>query len=219
LKKATEKEHAKAASEVNTSHREGVHTTDSTSPSGSDYSTVQLSCNANSINGKPNPYYYNTQSKSYSFLSAIFETGRLLGISCGQSFPSKSKPAPPGTPECLQPTLLQRSTVHWQWIDRFPFPDFRDEIIVRSGEIDEEEFLGDLYDMEPFTLAPGGSPTDPYVYSMNPEFKAKWGYLFPSFCGDPQVPGKLPLDLLPSYPSDDTNNIIGTAEEREMTRV
>lgn len=145
----------------------------------------------NFVNGKRSHVYYNTQPKPQSFLSALYENGNLLGLTCGSSIPSKSKPEPPGTPDSLHPTLLQLSTVHWQWIDRFPFPDFRDEMIIRSGEIDEEDFVGDLFNLDPFTLTPGARSTDPYAYTMNPEFRAKWGYLFPSFsraCGQHKFP-------------------------------
>jgi hypothetical protein len=119
-------------------------------------------------------------------MSAIIENGKILGISCGSMFAKKSNPAVPGLPESLIPTLLQLSTVHWAWIDKFPFPDFRDEIILDSGNIDEEEFLEDLFAMEAFTVAPGGSSWDPYAYTISSEFQQKWGYLFPSFLNPPQ---------------------------------
>lgn len=106
-------------------------------------------------------------------------------------FARKSNPAFPGMPESLRPTLLQLSTVHWAWIDKFPFPDFRDEIILHSGNIDEEEFLEDLFAMEALIVAPGGVPWDPSAYSINSRFQQKWGFLFPSFA----IPLQIPADL------------------------
>jgi hypothetical protein len=181
--KAAKAEHiTEPTNDVHTSPSEGDQAFYTQSPFNSDYS---LSSNGDSLNEllgyNSNNHNNDAQPKPQSLYSALFETGKLLNIACGTNFPSKSKPAPPGTPASLQPTLLQLSTVHWQWIDRFPFPDFRDEMIIHSGDIDEEEFLGDLFSMEPFTLAVGASPADPYAYTMNPEFRAKWGYLFPSF--------------------------------------
>ncbi|KAF2674579.1 hypothetical protein BT63DRAFT_449568 [Microthyrium microscopicum] len=125
------------------------------------------------------------EPKAHSFNAILMQTGKLLGIRCGMSFPCKSNPAPRDTPECLQPTLLQLSAVHWQWIDRFPFPDFRDEIILNSGNIDEEEFLEDLFSIDAFTLSRGGNPFDFSTYTINPHFQIRWGYLFPSFPMEP----------------------------------
>jgi Domain of unknown function (DUF3425) len=119
------------------------------------------------------------------------DNGKMLGIPCGTMFAMKSNPAVLGIPDSLKPTLLQLSTVHWAWVDKFPFPDFRDEIILHSGTIDDEEFLEDLFAMEAFTLAPGGASWDPYAWSINPEFQQKWGYLFPSFSDPPQIPTNL----------------------------
>lgn len=130
--------------------------------------------NGNVLNNEPRP-------AKRPWTSAIMENGKILGIPCGNMFARKSNPAIPGTPESLQPTLLQLSNVHWAWIDKFPFPDFRDEIILHSGMIDEEEFLEDLFAMDALIVAPGGVSWDPNAYSINPQFHKKWGYLFPSF--------------------------------------
>lgn len=73
------------------------------------------------------------------------------------------------------------STVHWQWIDRIPFADARDEIIIQSGSIDEEDLLWDVFHMQTFTLRPGAKAWDESAYSICPEFAQKWGHLFPSF--------------------------------------
>lgn len=47
-------------------------------------------------------------------------------------------------PPSLQPTFLQRAGVHHPWIDPFPFPDFRDLLLLREGEYDEEALCNDL---------------------------------------------------------------------------
>jgi hypothetical protein len=109
---------------------------------------------------------------------ALFQNGRILGLSCGQSFPMKSKPASPEIPLSLQPTLLQMSAVHWAWIDRFPFPAARDKMIIESANIEEEDLMADFFSMPTFVIEPGCQSWDPSGWTICPEFKAKWGYLF-----------------------------------------
>jgi hypothetical protein len=125
-----------------------------------------------------------SRTREHTVISALFETGAILGIACGSSFPSKSKAAGPEIPASLQPTILQMSTVHWQWIDRLPFPDVRDEIILQSGNIDEENFLWDFFNMETFKLKQGSKAWDPTAFTICPGFQAKWGFLFPCFSRD-----------------------------------
>jgi hypothetical protein len=131
------------------------------------------------------------QMKPRPWTAAFTDNGKMLGIPCGTLSARRSNPAIPGLPESLKPTLLQLSIVHWPWIDKFPFPDFRDEIILHSGTIDEDEFVEDLFTMDALTLAPGAVSWDPYAYSIDPIFQQKWGYLFPSF----PMPLQFPMDF------------------------
>lgn len=62
-----------------------------------------------------------------------------------------------------------------------PFADARDELIIQSGNFDEEDFLYDVFNMETFYLKPGRKAWDPKAYTIAPEFQNKWGHLFPSF--------------------------------------
>ncbi|RKL48529.1 hypothetical protein BFJ72_g1428 [Fusarium proliferatum] len=50
----------------------------------------------------------------------------------------------------LRPTSLQRSTAHHPWIDLFPFPKFRDNVIcgMQKGLLDDDELCGDLLGTE-----------------------------------------------------------------------
>lgn len=124
---------------------------------------------------------FKTSSQTLPLSRALFENGKIQGLRCGSSFPSKSNPPRPDVPSSLRPTLLQLNAVHWQWIDRFPFADARDEIILNSGNFDEEDFLGDLASYESFEILPGFESWDPSGWRMIPGyFKEKWGYLFPS---------------------------------------
>ncbi len=70
------------------------------------------------------------------------------------------------------------SILHSQFIDRFPFPRLRDNMICLIGHIDEEDFLGDLFNLTSFTMTPGRAPWDPGAWKMGKEFGMKWGYLF-----------------------------------------
>ncbi|KIW67141.1 hypothetical protein PV04_06413 [Phialophora macrospora] len=115
---------------------------------------------------------------SSSIYGALYQNGALMGISCAVSCSSKSCAVGPDIPESLRPTELQLTVVHPRWIDRFPFPKMRDNIITLLGIIDEEEFMGDLFRLTSFTLDAGAAPWDPTAWRIGKEFSAKWGYLF-----------------------------------------
>jgi hypothetical protein len=48
-------------------------------------------------------------------------------------------------PDSLYPTLLQMNCVHTSWIDMFPFPKFRDNLIKKGVEFIPEEMRQDLF--------------------------------------------------------------------------
>lgn len=118
---------------------------------------------------------------SQSVFAALFQNGKILGLRCSTSFPAKSEPAHDGIPLTLRPTLLQISTVHFRWIDRFPMEDCRDEMILNMGSYEEEDFLRDLFTTTSFTIKPGFASWDPAGWSIEPEFQKNWGWLFPWF--------------------------------------
>lgn len=117
-------------------------------------------------------------SLSDSAYAALFKNGAMMGISCGLVVPRKSIPVGTDVPESLRPTALQLTTIHPPWIDRFPFPKMRDNMITLMGIINEEEFLADLFCLTSFTLDPGAASWDPAAWKIGKEFSAKWGYLF-----------------------------------------
>ena len=110
--------------------------------------------------------------------NALFKNGAMMGISCGTVVPAKSSPQPPTVPGPLQPTALQLTTIHPKWIDRFPFPRMRNNLIEFSGIIDEEGFLEDLFSMESFSIKSGCASWDPTGWVVGREFSRKWEYLF-----------------------------------------
>ncbi|KIX04503.1 uncharacterized protein Z518_05373 [Rhinocladiella mackenziei CBS 650.93] len=119
-----------------------------------------------------------TSTMSGSVYAALFNNGAMMGLACSCVIPGRSTPVGAEIPESLHPTTLQLTTIHPRWIDRFPFPKMRDNMITLMGIIDEEEFLGDLFCLTSFTLDPGAAPWDPRAWKIGKEFSAKWGYLF-----------------------------------------
>lgn len=53
-------------------------------------------------------------------------------------------PVNPNIPPSLAPTHLQQTRIHSLWINFFPFPRMRDNLIRREGTFDQWELLGDL---------------------------------------------------------------------------
>ena len=117
-------------------------------------------------------------SPQLSVFGALWDNGAMLGISCCCDATWRSKPASPEIPIPLQPTHLQQMKVHFTWIDRFPFPRMRDNMISLSGVFNEEDFLESLFKQPSFTLKPGGLSWDPSAWKIAKDFGATWGYLF-----------------------------------------
>ncbi|CZR68889.1 uncharacterized protein PAC_18790 [Phialocephala subalpina] len=92
---------------------------------------------------------------NHTVYSALFHNGVILGLSCGTSTVSKSRPALPHVPEPLRPTQTQLENVHFTWIDRFPLPEFRNRMILFSDSLNSEDFLGDLFTTTSFNITPG----------------------------------------------------------------
>jgi hypothetical protein len=73
---------------------------------------------------------------------------------------------------------MQLQHVHFQWIDRFPMPEFRNKMISCSDSFSIEGFLADLFTTPTFVLAPGSASWDPEAWFPTDEFKKKWSCLF-----------------------------------------
>jgi hypothetical protein len=93
-------------------------------------------------------------------------------------------------PPALRPTSLQRALVHHPWIDSFPFPDFRDLLLLREGEYSEEALCNDLCGSSTDQNSTGqvgmitwGEPWDPSSWEMTEDFARKWLWMF-STCSD-----------------------------------
>ena len=115
---------------------------------------------------------------SMTVIGALYINGEILGLSCCTVVPAKSEPAPPDVPWSLQPTPLQLSVIHMPGVDRFPFPEWRDNIINQHCMIDAEEFTRDICIMPSFTIDPRLPPWDPKAWKIEKYFANKWGWLF-----------------------------------------
>lgn len=92
-----------------------------------------------------------------------------------------------GAPQSLAPTVLQRTVRHHPWIDLFPLPRFRDNILLalEADFIDEDELCGDLLNVEDAhrstnakpSLLVWGEPSDPRGWEASAGFLQKWAWL------------------------------------------
>lgn len=91
----------------------------------------------------------------------------------------------PDCPETLRPTQLQRAISHHPWIDLFPFPRFRDNVLrgIQDGSFDEDDLCFDLLGVgsvgpgEQPSLLVWGGPWDASSWEVNEAFLMKWGSL------------------------------------------
>ncbi|OQV04559.1 hypothetical protein CLAIMM_09419 [Cladophialophora immunda] len=118
---------------------------------------------------------------AWAIYSALGQHGMMQGTICeGSDQEVKSPPEYLSLPESLRPSPLQLAVPHRRWIDRFPFPRLRDNMILLGGLIDLDEFVRDLFGMASLVLRRGvHRPTwDPESWAIGAEFSSKWGYLF-----------------------------------------
>lgn len=84
-------------------------------------------------------------------------------------------------PKNLLPTDLQRRVAHHPWIDLFPWPRLRDNILmgVVAGLIDEDELCCDIIEVrnENPCLIVWGEPGDVQSWEVSESFLRKWGFL------------------------------------------
>ncbi|KAK7177475.1 hypothetical protein PSPO01_16476 [Paraphaeosphaeria sporulosa] len=114
---------------------------------------------------------------NYDAISPFNKQGPLLGTnSLSQS---------QNWPESLRPTVLQFSIEHHPWIDLFPFPRLRDNILMAIGQpgvCDEDELCHDLCHYSGGKTPRAGfivwgEASNPFNWEASPEFLQRWGYL------------------------------------------
>ncbi|KAF4945901.1 hypothetical protein FSARC_14329 [Fusarium sarcochroum] len=98
-------------------------------------------------------------------------------------------PTDPGLlPVTLLPTIIQQTVLHSDWIDMFPCPEARDNLILATGTFDEDDLwadcVGGLYEgfpddeMERRGMIAWSPPWDISGWEMSEGFVRKWGWLF-----------------------------------------
>ncbi|KAK9364543.1 hypothetical protein V1509DRAFT_636029 [Lipomyces kononenkoae] len=85
-------------------------------------------------------------------------------------------------PPTLCPTLLQRTIPHHPWLDFFPMPTMRDNLLLADGSFDEDQLCHDLLKVpdvsgEMTGLIVWGEPWDPYGWEVTEGFAKKWGWI------------------------------------------
>jgi hypothetical protein len=112
---------------------------------------------------------------------ALSQHGLMQNTDCKTSHEELTSPRRDlALPEFLRPSPLQLAMPHARWIDRFPFPRMRDNMILLRGVVDLVDFIQDLFGMSSLLVRPGvqRATWDPDCWVMGPEFQLKWGYLF-----------------------------------------
>jgi hypothetical protein len=88
----------------------------------------------------------------------------------------------PSCPASLRPTILQRKISHHPWIDLFPIPKMRDNLLLAGDSYDETALCNDLIEFwgvpnEKTGLIVWGEPWDPSGWEVSAAFVAKWGWV------------------------------------------
>lgn len=109
---------------------------------------------------------------------ALRLNGSILGLSCSPANISPSHRPASNVPEALYPSPLQLAIPHHTWIDGWPFPRMRDNMIILNDNLDVYDLFGDFTRMDTFRITDGALSFDPKAWRISPQFAAKWGYLF-----------------------------------------
>ncbi|KAB8202071.1 hypothetical protein BDV34DRAFT_201497 [Aspergillus parasiticus] len=85
-------------------------------------------------------------------------------------------------PTSLRPTLLQQEIPHHPWIDLFPIPQMRDNLLQRYGDFDETALCNDLVDFYDVSNDETGlivwrTPWHPTGWEVSETFLRKWHWV------------------------------------------
>ncbi|KAE8379854.1 hypothetical protein BDV26DRAFT_280056 [Aspergillus bertholletiae] len=123
-------------------------------------------------------------------LRAAYQNVVAIGMTvewmCGDSTISIFSLASPqlcedGIPRSLRPTPLQRTVPHHPWLDVFPVPQLRDNLIRAGKDLDDDELCHDLtafWDTRSSnaTMLVWGTPWDPENWEVTEDFARKWRF-------------------------------------------
>lgn len=84
-------------------------------------------------------------------------------------------------PPSLQPSSTQKQIIHHPWIDLIPVRSFRNAMIARMTEYDDEELCDDLYGLNNASGEVGlviwGESWDPLAYEVSEKVVEKWSWI------------------------------------------
>ncbi|KAI2463351.1 hypothetical protein F4781DRAFT_426451 [Annulohypoxylon bovei var. microspora] len=105
----------------------------------------------------------------YNVLRAFMTNMTILSIlhriplECGGAFNINYLPSTPESiPPSFESTPLQKQIAHDMWIDTFPWPNMRDNLLLNRGKYDEDDLCIDMV---------GG------FYEVSEGFATKWSFL------------------------------------------
>lgn len=123
----------------------------------------------------------------FNILRAMFQNAATMDLTMdilSEDIASSFNIAGPITfnlPPSLQPIPTQKQIIHHPWIDLLPVQSFRNSLIVRMAEYDDEELCGDLYGLSSPTGKVGlivwGESWDPLAYELSEEVVRKWSWM------------------------------------------
>ncbi|RDW74102.1 hypothetical protein BP5796_07544 [Coleophoma crateriformis] len=85
-------------------------------------------------------------------------------------------------PASLRPTPVQQAIVHHPWIDLWPIPQMRDNLLLAGETYDEDRLCNDLVEFceipnEQTGLIVWGEPWDPAGWEVSENFVRNWGWV------------------------------------------
>lgn len=128
---------------------------------------------------------YNTLRACLTNMSILSILNRIP-LECGAALSIKDLPSSPDSiPPSLQATKLQKQMVHDVWVDAFPCPVMRDNLLVNRGKFDEDDLcmdvMGGLYegfdDIKTTGLIIWGEPWSERGWEISEGFATKWSFL------------------------------------------
>ncbi|RAH43622.1 DUF3425 domain-containing protein [Aspergillus brunneoviolaceus CBS 621.78] len=89
---------------------------------------------------------------------------------------------PTALPLHLRPTKLQQTVPHHPWLDFFPLPRLRDNLVAMADRFDDEELCLDIMGFwdsptHTYSLLVWGEPSDPGNWEITEDFLRKWPWV------------------------------------------
>ncbi|KFZ19697.1 hypothetical protein V501_00559 [Pseudogymnoascus sp. VKM F-4519 (FW-2642)] len=128
----------------------------------------------------------------FNVFRAMLTNIRLLGLTleriCDEDYVSPFNGSQPDQvdisflPSSLRPTSLQRRVAHHPWLDFFPFPTVRDNLIRAGDTFDDEQLCIDLMGFcnapsEKTGLIIWGEPWNPQGWEVTESFVRNWAWV------------------------------------------